>query len=74
MYTSPHGIYISKFEKALQGRTPFEHKTCKECTFGQRFKKNLGRDSSKIDTCNPADGYEEDLQHARNLSTQLTSS
>ncbi|MCX8060372.1 MAG: CZB domain-containing protein [Aquificaceae bacterium] len=96
LYISSHSIYISKFEKALQDRTTFEHKTCRECAFGQRFYSTVyphmeefeddvrkaleeiekihcdfHQTLSKIDTRNPADGYEEDLRHAKNLSTQL---
>lgn len=41
LYISQHAIYVSKLEKALERREPFEHKTCRECNFGRKFYSEI---------------------------------
>jgi len=41
IYLSQHALYISKLERAIENRQPFEHKTCRECAFGKRFYEEV---------------------------------
>ncbi len=41
IYISQHAIYISKLERVIENRQPFEHKTCRECSFGKKFYQEV---------------------------------
>ncbi len=41
IYISQHAIYISKLERAISNKEPFEHKTCKDCAFGKKFYQEV---------------------------------
>lgn len=41
IYMSQHAIYISKLERALENKEPFEHKTCRDCNFGKKFYQDI---------------------------------